>query len=150
MPSTAEFLDFNKENNVYTCAAQFGTPIQNDTIGYTFAVDTSVGMIMTTTKGCGDNCTYYNSFDMTNSSSLKNLTAEYELTIPGGYSAKGKDVKDLACTLPNLICMSDISFFAITNGTGTNGNWTWLNVFGLAPTDYFTAPDYVESLYAKK
>ena len=70
---------------------------------------------------------------MTNSSTLKNLSDEVDVAIPGGYSGKGKNVKDVMCTLPNLICMGEIEFFAITNGSGTDGNWTYLNIFGLAP-----------------
>ena len=151
MPDTAEFLDFNKQHNVFTCATQFGTPIQNATAGgFTFAIDTAVGQIMTTTVECGANCTYFNTFNMTNSSSLVNMSDPMEVTIPGGYSGKGVIVKDVLCTLPNLICMGDLEFFAIMNGTGTDGNWTYLNIFGLAPTDNFNPPAYVQHLLDRK
>ena len=114
--------------------------------GYIFVVDTTVNQIMTTTVGCGDKCSEYNTYNMPESTTNVNMTEQFVINIPGGHSAKGLTVKDQVCTLESLVCVDNIEFFAIVEGNGDDKTWTYANVFGLAPRDTKKAPTYIDAL----
>jgi len=45
-----------------------------------------------------------------------------------------------------MVCLSNVQFFAITNGTESSGKWTYANIFGLAPRETNKAPYYITAM----
>ena len=85
----------------YSMTVNFGTPVQRES-GYTFAVDTTIGTILTTTTQCS-NCTL-KTFNMIDSKSLVNISSEpMTMVLPGNFSVTGLQVKDQVCIISSEV-----------------------------------------------